>query len=294
VNPPAATFVEDTAVRHRSGTRFRGHLAEHWLSLVGIHGGYAAAVVARAIEQAVADPHRPLRSLAVQFAAVPRPGDADIDVTVHRSGRTTTSSSAVLTQSGEIALVAQALSAAARPGVAYDDCPPPRGTIPRGVDRFRPPGLVAHFANVDVRLDPDVTPFSGAGEALVAAWIRPLEDEPIDAAWVVAMGDVLPPAVFSRTTGPVKAATLTYTVHLANGAPQLPASTYAYLSCRSPHAAQGFAAEHGTMWDHEGRVLAITAQTRLAGEPLAWGPRAGARRGRDRPESLTSSGPSAA
>jgi acyl-CoA thioesterase len=270
VNLPPSTFVEDTAVRHVSGTRFRGHLAEHWLSLVGIHGGYAAAVVARTIEQAVADRQRPLRSLAVQFAAVPRPGHADIDVTVHRAGRTTTTTSAVLSQSGEVVLVAQALNAAARPGLAYDDCPAPRAPVPRAIDRFRPPGLVAHFENVDVRLDPDVTPFSGVGDALIAAWVRPLGDEPIDAAWIVAMGDVLPPAVFSRTKGPVKAATLTYTVHLANGAPQLPASTYAYLACRSPHAAQGFAAEHGTMWDHEGRVLAITAQTRLAGEPLAW------------------------
>jgi acyl-CoA thioesterase len=268
----ATTFADDTAIEHTGGRSFRGHLAEHWLSLVGIHGGYTAAVVTRAVEQAVADPRRPLRSLAVQFATVPRPGDVDIDVTVHRAGRTTTTTGAVLSQAGEVVLVAQALNAESRPGIGYDDCPPPRPPNPRDPARFRPPGLVGHFDNVDVRLDPDSTPFSGTGEALVAAWVRPLGDEPIDAAWVVAMGDVLPPAVFSRTTGPVKAATLTYTVHLASGAPRLAPGAYAHLSCRSPHSAEGFAAEHGTMWDHEGRVLAITAQTRLAGEPLAWAP----------------------
>jgi hypothetical protein len=53
-----------------------------------------------------------------------------------------------------------------------------------------------------VRLDPDVVPFGGGDEAWVAAWLRPLDGDAIDAAWLVAMCDVLPPAVFSRTNGP--------------------------------------------------------------------------------------------
>jgi hypothetical protein len=94
-----------------------------------------------------------------------------------------------------------------------------------------------------VRLDPDVVPFGGGHEALVAAWLQPLDRDPIDAAWLVAMCDVLPPAVFSRTTGPVKAATIEYVVHLATGEPFLPSGDHVYLSCRSPLSSDGFAVD---------------------------------------------------
>jgi acyl-CoA thioesterase len=82
----------------------------------------------------------------------------------------------------------------------------------------------------------------------------------------VAMCDMLPPAVFSRTTGPVKAASIEYVVHLATGAPHLPRGEHVYLACRSPLSREGFAVEDATMWGPDGRVLAMARQTRLAGE----------------------------
>jgi hypothetical protein len=112
--------------------------------------------------------------------------------------------------------------------------------------RFTAPGAIAHFQNAEVRLDLDVIPFGGAGVAWVAAWSRPLHGVSIDAGWVVAMCDVLPPAVFSRTTGPVKAATIEYVVHLVTGRPSLPSGADVYLSCRSPLASEGFAVEDAT------------------------------------------------
>ena len=99
----------------------------------------------------------------------------------------------------------------------------------------------------------------------MAAWLRPLDGDPIDAAWLVAMCDVLPPAVFTRTTVPVKAATIEYVVHLATGEPSVPAGAHVYLSCRSPLSKEGFAVEDATMWAPDGTVLAVARQTRLAG-----------------------------
>ena len=128
-----------------------------------------------------------------------------------------TTTSARLLQEGRVLQVAHAVSSPPWPGLSYDEHVRPRGADPGGRPVFDPPGGVAHFQNAEVRLDPDVVPFGGGDEAWVAAWLRPLEREPIDAAWVVAMCDMLPPAVFSRTTGPVKAATLEYVVHLATG-----------------------------------------------------------------------------
>jgi acyl-CoA thioesterase len=260
-----ARFSNDTAVTRVGPSSFKAELHERWSSLVGIHGGYSAAIVVNAITATVDDPSRALRSFATQFAAVPHPGPVDIEVAVERTGSSMTTTSARLVQGERVLQVAHAASSTTRPGLAYDDHVRPRGSDPGDTPRFEPPGGVAHFANLDVRLDPDVVPFGGGDAAWMAAWIRPLQDEPIDAAWLVAMCDLLPPAVFSRTTAPVKAATIEYVVHLATAEPRVPPGEFVYLSCRSPLSSEGFAVEDATMWAPDGRVLAVARQTRLAG-----------------------------
>jgi acyl-CoA thioesterase len=259
------SFAADTAVVRVGPGCFTAELRERWSSLVGIHGGYTAAIVVRAMTAAIDDPSRALRSFAAQFAAVPEPGSVEIEVSVERAGRSMTTTSARLLQEGRVLQVAHAVSSAPRPGLSYDEHVPPRDGEPGDTPQFVPPGGVGHFRNADVRLDPDVVPFGGGDEAWMAGWLRPLDGEPIDAAWVVAMCDVLPPAVFSRTTGAVKAATIEYVVHLATGEPSLPAGEHVYLSCRSPLSSEGFAVEDATMWAPDGHVLAVARQTRLAG-----------------------------
>jgi acyl-CoA thioesterase len=259
------SFSDDTVVTRVEPGAFTAELQERWSSLVGIHGGYTAAIVTNAMTAAVDDPSRAVRSFATQFASVPRPGPVDIEVTVERTGNSMTTTSARLLQEGRVLQVAHAASSTVRPGLAYDDHVRPRDADPGDTPRFASPGGVGHFRNVDVRLDPAAVPFGGGDEAWVAPWIRPLEDEAIDAAWVVAMCDLLPPAVFSRATGPVKAASIEYVVHLATGEPALPRGEYVYLSCRSPLSYEGFAVEDATMWAPDGRVLAVARQTRLGG-----------------------------
>jgi acyl-CoA thioesterase len=261
------SFATDTAVERMGPGFYRAWLHERWSSLLGIHGGYTAAVVARAIEAAVADPSRPLRTIAVQFAVSPRPGPVEIEVVIERSGRSMTTSSARLRQGDDVVLVAHAVSASPRPGLIYDEHLRPCDADPGSAPAFVPNPPVGHFANVEVRLDPEIAIFSGRNEAVMAAWLRPLDGEPIDTAWVVAMCEVLPPAVFSRTTGPVNAASLEFVVHLGTGTLRVDPNAYVYLSCRSPFAAEGFAVEDGIMWGPDGTVLALSRQTRLAGNP---------------------------
>ncbi|HEY6427563.1 MAG TPA: hypothetical protein VIX84_10040, partial [Acidimicrobiales bacterium] len=158
-----------------------------------------------------------------------------------------------------------AASSPSRPGISYDDLVRPRDADPGAMPRFGSSGEVVHFQNADVRLDADVVLFGDGEKARVAAWLRPLDGEMIDAAWLVAMCDILPPAVFSRTSGPVKAATIEYVVHLATGEPSVPQDEYVYLSCGSPLSTEGFAVEDATMWAPDGTVLALARQTRLAG-----------------------------
>ena len=76
---------------------------------------------------AVDDPSRALRSFATQFAAAPRPGPVDIEVTVERAGRSMTTTSARLLQEGRVLQVAHAVSSTtlARPRLRRVR-PPPR------------------------------------------------------------------------------------------------------------------------------------------------------------------------
>jgi acyl-CoA thioesterase len=259
------TFAEDTGVTRVASGCFTAQLSERWLSLVAIHGGYSAATVVRAMEATVDDPARRLRTIAVQFTSPAEPGTVDIEVHVERAGRSATTTTARMCQAGKVVQVAHAVHARAFGGITYDELPRPRPADPGDLPMFVPTGDVANFRNVEVRMDPDVVAFGGGDDAWLAAWVRPPDDEPIDAAWVVAMCDMLPPAVFSRTTGPVRAASLEFVVHLATGYPQLAAGDHVYLECRSPLSREGFAVENATMWSPDGAALAMARQTRLAG-----------------------------
>jgi acyl-CoA thioesterase len=137
---------------------------------------------------------------------------------------------------------------------------------------------VSHFDETEVTLDPDAVPFSGRGPAWIAAWLRPLDDALIDAPWLVAACDVLPPASFSRTTGPTRAATLDYTIHVveADPAAHVAPGEHVYLDCRSPLAADGLAVEDGVLWAPDGTVLAVSRQTRLADDRVPRSMEAGA------------------
>ena len=260
------SFADDTAVTRVGPGSFTAELHERWSSLVGIHGGYTAAIVANAMTAAVDDPSRALRSFATQFASIPRPGPVDIEVTVERTGKSMTTTSARLLQEGRVLQVAHAASSTTRPGLAYDDHVRPRDADPGDTPRFASSGgrraLPERRRAARPRRRPVRRRTTKRGSRRGCAHSRANRST---AAWLVTMCDLLPPAVFSRTTGPVAAATIEYVVHLATGEPSVPPGEYVYLSCRSPLSNEGFAVEDATMWAPDGRVLAVARQTRLAG-----------------------------
>jgi acyl-CoA thioesterase len=267
-----SSFATATAVAPVGEACWRAELSPRWSSLVGVHGGYVAATASRAIGEAVGDVERPLRTLSAQFLRSPKPGAVEIEVSVERRARRLVFASARVAQGDQTMVLVRSTSGGGA-GLTYDDhrpCPRP-ATPPDGSTRFETHGLAPHFDEVEVVMDPDVVPFSGHGNAWLAAWLRPLRDEPLDAAWLIAACDVLPPASFARTTGPTRAATLDYTVHLAvaNPAVSTPAGSYVYLDCRSPLAADGIALENGALWGPDGTVLAISRQTRLASDRIS-------------------------
>ena len=163
------SFAVDTAVCPVGPGRFTAELDERWFSLVGIHGGYTAAMVVNAIAAAVDDPTRTLRSFSTQFAAVPHPGPVDIEVSVERAGWSMTTTRGRLLQEGKVLQVAHAASSPSRPGIAYDDLVRPRDADPGHMPRFAVLRRGRSFSERRRTAGPDVVLFGGGEEALVAA-----------------------------------------------------------------------------------------------------------------------------
>ena len=163
------SFTADTAVIDAGLGRFTAQLHERWSSLVGIHGGYTAAIVVNAMTAAVNDPSRALRSFAAQFAAAPRPGPAEIEVSVERVGRSMTTTSARLLQEGRVLQVAHAVNSTSRPGVPYDEyvCP----ATPTQATRPGSPRRAAYATSATPTCDSTPTS-SPSGEGKRRGWPR--------------------------------------------------------------------------------------------------------------------------
>ena len=161
------SFASDTAVdAGRRALLHRRSSTRRWMSLVAIHGGYSAAIVARAIEAAVDDPDRALRTFATQFAAAPRPGTGR-DRGDRRAHRPVDDHHERPPPPGRTGAAGRARDelAAPGPGSRTTTCVRPRGADPGDAPIFRPPSEIVHFQNAEVRLDPDVVPFGGGDES---------------------------------------------------------------------------------------------------------------------------------
>jgi len=139
-------FADAIRVEAAGPDAYAAELQPSWSLLVGIHGGYTAAVAARAVAVHVDDPTKPLRSASVQFVSPPDPDPATILVDVERSGRTASFVRARVVQGDRLRLLLTAICVTTRDGVVYDDVGPP--LPPRPVDGataiFPPAEAVPH------------------------------------------------------------------------------------------------------------------------------------------------------
>ena len=98
------SFDADIALRQSDPGAFDLDVPAHWAIARGAtNGGYVAAAITRALEEAVGEPDRLPRSLTVHYLAACGPGPARITATEERGGGSLTTLSARMTQ-GETAV----------------------------------------------------------------------------------------------------------------------------------------------------------------------------------------------
>lgn len=274
VRAPLGAFDRDTAVARTDVEGptivFAAEVADGWQAGRGPHGGYLAAMLLRALTEAVDDPERSPRSLTIHYARSPQPGPVAIRVRVERAGRSLTTLSARLEQ--DDALVALALSAFSTPwsGPAISDVPMPDVQPPEPV---RPPGgplaqgapPFARHITFQWRLGG--TPLSGSQQPMeVGGWLGLAEPRPVDALSLAFFTDALIPAPFMRLAEPNGAPTVDLTIHFRAPMPRTPdpdPDELCLVRIRGGVVHEGFFEEDGVIWAPDGTVLAQSRQLGL-------------------------------
>lgn len=260
---PACRFDRDTRVTLSASGSFDANVDRGWWVARGPNGGYVAALLVRALEQACGDPARQLRSLTIHYVRPPAEGPARIETRVERIGGSLTTLSARLVQGD--ALQALALAAFSKPRetpafhhAVMPEVAPPEAIPPRGEAR------VPIHERYEQRWAIGPRYFEGARgrEAVTGGWIRLAEgSRSIDAALLAAYADAWPPSVFATHELPMALGgvpTVDLTVHVRAALP-LP-DDFVLVSFRTREVAGGFLEEDGEIWSRDGRLLAHSRQ----------------------------------
>ncbi len=259
----SARFDVDARVTPIGGGAFEAQISRDWWVARGPNGGFVAALIVRALEAAVADPERQLRSLTVHYLRPPVEGPARIETRVERVGRSLTTLSARLAQPDGCA--ALALAAFSKPRFSAElhhavmpEVPPPEACAQRR-------GALAPIHHrYDQRWAIGPLYFEGrkAREARTGGWIRLAEGtRPLDAALIVAFADAWPPSVFATAELPMALGgvpTVDLTVHVRAPLPR--PDDFVLVSFRTREVSDGFLEEDGEIWSRDGRLLAHSRQ----------------------------------
>ena len=203
----------------RRRLRFGAVVAPDWRAGRGPHGGYLAAMLLRALIDAVADTARAPRSLTIHYARAPEPGPVQITTTLERAGRSLSTLSARMQQDGQ--LIALALAAFSVPwgGPEISDVQMPerRARRPlarwRQADQARRAAEFAHHIVLQPRIGGDAVRPASEQPMEILGWIGLAEPRPLDALALAFFSDALIPAPFMRAAEPVAVPTVDLTIH---------------------------------------------------------------------------------
>jgi acyl-CoA thioesterase len=239
---------------------FSLQVTSDWSQGRTLYGGLNAALAARTV-RAGAEDLGPLRTAQVAFIA-PAAGTLRYVASPLRRGRSVSfvgvdafaddelCTRAIFTygRAREIDLASSRLTAPPTP--APDDCP----------ELVLMPGVTPEFLNhMDIRFAAGSPPMSG-GQPHFAMWVRHREAEGLDAeSAMVAVGDVLPPAVLASRTEFRPASSVNWTIDLVEPLPD--PGGWCLLQTESEHAAEGYSLQAMSCFAADGRLVGAGRQT---------------------------------
>lgn len=267
-------FDRDTAVRRTqqdgAASTFAVDVSPDWRAGRGPHGGYLAAMLMRALIEAVSEERRSPRSLTIHYLSAPDAGPALIHTAIERTGRSLSTLSARMEQDGRTTALVLAAFSVPWSGPELSNLPMPDVDPP---DPGRRPGTLIEeggppFARlITLQQRFGGTPFGGPEQTMeVGGWLGLAEPRAIDALSLAFFTDALLPAPFMSTHEPNPAPTIDLTVHFRTALPR-PGEADPLELClarvRGGVIHEGFFEEDTVIWAHDGTVLAQSRQLAL-------------------------------
>jgi len=235
-----------------------------WRQGRGAFGGLTISSLVRAIEHAVGDPTRALRSLTAELPGPTLAGAAEITVEILRKGSSVSTVRAALAQGGEVKAHVVGVVATTRRGhgpLAWQDLAPPEAPAWSTIEPAPASGGGwPEFApNFEYRVV-DGLPLSGVPRAI--GWIRSrLHGGLRDAGHVAALMDAWWPVALNRMPAMRPMATLAYSLDIVGGLDGLDPESPLLYRATAPVLADGYCLETRELWGEDGRLVAINHQT---------------------------------
>jgi acyl-CoA thioesterase len=260
-------FDRETAITKVADGRYTAEMATSWWVVRGPNGGYLAAVILRALADAVDDPARRPRSLTVHYASSPGEGTVDVETRLERVGRSLTTCSCRMEQGGKLVALAIAAFSLPRPGPEFCDVvmpqvPGPSHYVPSPAPPPEAPAIARRWETRWAIGHPPVPGAPRGARAIAGGWIRLPEHRAVDAPLAAAITDGWVPPTFSRIDEPVVVPTVDLTIHFRSDLPHpgLADDAFVLASFRTTVAAGGFLEEDGEIWAPDGTLLAQSRQ----------------------------------
>lgn len=256
-------FETLTSGRRMEPARWEWMVPDGWQQGRGAFGGLVVAALARAVEEHVGDPERPLRSLTAELPGATLAGAAQLAVEPLRVGSGQSTVAARLVQEGEVRAHCVGVAARARAGA--------EGHLEASAPGLRPWSDVAvvpmgefgpTFAKAFEYRTDGPFPFTSGPSARCEGWIRMREPgKSADAAWAAGMLDAWWPALFTRSSAPRPMGTVAFTMQVLCELRDVDPSAPCQYRAWAPVSHEGWVVELRELWGEDGRLIAMNQQT---------------------------------
>lgn len=257
------------AVQAAESGIYSAKLTEDWMQGRAAFGGLMSALAITAIRKSVptevAD--RPLRGLMTAFVGPPADSELSIEVKELRSGRTATWVEArIYSQDQLCTSLTACLGDRRESNISVAPSTIPKVTSVEESMKFPfMPGLTPNFTqHYELRWAVGQMPITNSSQSEMGAWVRCKDTDQIGEAHIVALMDVLPPAVLQMYKEMKPISSLTWHLEMLddlNAEDAHDADGWWFFHVKADHAADGYSTQNATLYTPAGRAIAMSQQT---------------------------------
>ena len=235
-----------------------------WGQGSAVFGGLVGSLIYQSMA-ASTEKQQLLRSFSLLFVGPAAPGEATLETTLLRRGKSVAHLSGQLTQGSTVVATALASFGAGRsssievPAEQAPDWPAPESC--KALPYLE--GVTPEFTQrIEYRWVVGRMPFQGADVTSMGGWMRFREDNSsAGIAYLLSLIDAWPPAVLPMLKQPAPASSLSWSVELLKPVTAFHASDWWRYLAEIEHAGEGYAVIKARIWDQSGELVALSRQT---------------------------------